>query len=97
RLFQAATVAKVISLSHGLARHRSGFGLVDCRGAGCRLSLCKATMKHFTALASLALACAFQAIGSAKDWVTYEGKDGPGKGKHVVLLSGDEEYRSEEA
>jgi hypothetical protein len=27
----------------------------------------------------------------------YEGKDGPAKGKHVVLVSGDEEYRSEEA
>src|SRR4051794_9715311 len=32
----------------------------------------------------------------ADDWVVYEGKDGPGKGKHIVLLSGDEEYRSEE-
>jgi len=32
----------------------------------------------------------------AKDWVTYEGKSGPGRGKHIVLLSGDEEYRSEE-
>jgi len=29
--------------------------------------------------------------------VTYRGKSGPGKGKHVVLISGDEEYRSEEA
>jgi hypothetical protein len=29
--------------------------------------------------------------------VVYEGKDGPGKGKHIVLVSGDEEYRSEEA
>jgi hypothetical protein len=29
-------------------------------------------------------------------WVVYEGSDGPGKGKHVVLISGDEEYRSEE-
>ena len=28
----------------------------------------------------------------AKDWVEYDGK-----GKHIVLLSGDEEYRSEEA
>jgi hypothetical protein len=27
----------------------------------------------------------------------FEGKTGPGKGKHIVLLSGDEEYRSEEA
>lgn len=34
---------------------------------------------------------------SADQWVTYEGKSGPGKGKHVVLISGDEEYRSEEA
>ena len=33
----------------------------------------------------------------AKDWVEYEGKQGPGKGKRIVLLSGDEEYRSEEA
>jgi type 1 glutamine amidotransferase len=30
-------------------------------------------------------------------WVVYEGADGPGKGKNVVLVSGDEEYRSEEA
>src|SRR5580765_8788612 len=29
--------------------------------------------------------------------VTYEGGEGPGKGKHIVLVSGDEEYRSEEA
>ncbi|MHC5002055.1 MAG: ThuA domain-containing protein [Planctomycetota bacterium] len=30
-------------------------------------------------------------------WIRYEGGDGPGKGLHVVLVSGDEEYRSEEA
>ena len=30
-------------------------------------------------------------------WVTYEGGEGPGAGKHVVFVSGDEEYRSEEA
>ena len=28
--------------------------------------------------------------------VHYKGQDGPGKGKHIVLVSGDEEYRSEE-
>ena len=33
---------------------------------------------------------------AADDHITYEGKEGPGKGKHIVLLSGDEEYRSEE-
>lgn len=34
---------------------------------------------------------------AADPWVVYEVGDGPGKGKHVVLVSGDEEYRSEEA
>jgi hypothetical protein len=29
--------------------------------------------------------------------VVYEGGEGNGKGKHIVLVSGDEEYRSEEA
>lgn len=29
-------------------------------------------------------------------WVTYQGGEGPGKGKTILLLSGDEEYRSEE-
>src|SRR5436190_14401081 len=29
--------------------------------------------------------------------VVYEGAEGPGKGKRIVLISGDEEYRSEEA
>ncbi len=29
-------------------------------------------------------------------WAVYDGGDGPGQGKHVVLVSGDEEYRSEE-
>lgn len=30
-------------------------------------------------------------------WVVYEGTEGPGRGKHIVLVSGDEEYRSEQA
>jgi len=29
-------------------------------------------------------------------WLRFEGNTGPGKGKHVVLISGDDEYRSEE-
>jgi type 1 glutamine amidotransferase len=36
-------------------------------------------------------------VRAADPWVVYEGGDGPGKGKHIVLISGDEEYRSEEA
>jgi hypothetical protein len=33
----------------------------------------------------------------AAPWFYIHGDDGPGKGKHIVLVSGDEEYRSEEA
>ena len=33
----------------------------------------------------------------AEKWVSYQGKEGPGKGKHIVFISGDEEYRSEES
>ena len=33
----------------------------------------------------------------AQDFLQFDGKSGPGKGKRVVLLAGDEEYRSEEA
>ena len=43
------------------------------------------------ALLAGAAACA------AEPWVVYDGFDGPGKGTHIVLVSGDEEYRSEEA
>jgi hypothetical protein len=35
--------------------------------------------------------------GADEPWVVYEGGEGPGKGKHIVLVSGDDEYRSEEA
>lgn len=30
-------------------------------------------------------------------WLTFEGRVGPGVGNHIVLVSGDEEYRSEES
>jgi type 1 glutamine amidotransferase len=34
--------------------------------------------------------------GQNNPWLHFEGQGGPGKGKHIVLISGDEEYRSEE-
>jgi len=46
----------------------------------------------------LFVALALVTAGSGADeWVVYDGFEGPGQGKHVVLVSGDEEYRSEEA
>ena len=56
---------------------------------------------HQRPLAAALMLMAFFAFSAsafgADPWVVYEGADGPGKGKHVVLVSGDEEYRSEEA
>lgn len=52
-------------------------------------------MKYLAVL--LVLGCLFTGNRTyAGDWVTYEGKEGPGLGKHIVFISGDEEYRSEE-
>lgn len=48
-------------------------------------------------LPALVLALGVSPLRSAEPWVVYDGFDGPGKGKHIVLVSGDEEYRSEEA
>ena len=28
-------------------------------------------------------------------WLTYRGEEGPGKGKHIVLIAAEQEYRSE--
>src|SRR5208282_1966152 len=35
-------------------------------------------------------------VQGADPWLILNGYDGPGKGKQIVLISGDEEYRSEE-
>jgi type 1 glutamine amidotransferase len=49
------------------------------------------------ALAALAALFAAASARAADDpWVVMEGRDGPGRGKHIVLLAGDDEYRSEE-
>ena len=37
------------------------------------------------------------AYSPGQPWVVYPGGEGPGQGKHIVFVSGDEEYRSEEA
>ncbi len=42
-------------------------------------------------------ATCFAGEKASDKWVVYKGEKGPGKGKHIVLVSGDEEYRSEES
>lgn len=44
-----------------------------------------------------AMLCGTGGAFAADPWVTVEGKAGPGLGKKIVLVSGDDEYRSEEA
>ena len=34
---------------------------------------------------------------AADPWVVYDGGEGPGQGKHIVFVTGDDEYRSEES
>src|SRR5947199_1456766 len=47
--------------------------------------------------ASMMIVLSFAAIRSeARDWVVYKGKEGPGQGRHIMFITGDEEYRSEE-
>lgn len=58
----------------------------------------KLPLAAFLPVSALSLAAGFtpgSAI-AADPWLVFEGGDGPGKGKHIVLISGDEEYRSEE-
>jgi hypothetical protein len=51
-------------------------------------------------LGTLALGALFLASRPAEadaQWTVYDGSDGPGKGKHIVFVTGDEEYRSEDS
>jgi len=52
--------------------------------------------KYFPIAVAAGLALFLASSAPAKDWVVYEGSAGAGQGKHIVFLSGDEEYRSEE-
>ncbi|MCH2207501.1 MAG: ThuA domain-containing protein [Lentisphaerales bacterium] len=54
------------------------------------------TLKKSLAMFLLVLALLLPSV-QGKDHLVFEGQGGPGKGKHIVFLAGDEEYRSEEA
>ena len=56
-------------------------------------------LEHITmgVLAAVISVVVSAATAADPKWVVYDGFDGAGKGKEIVLISGDEEYRSEEA
>ena len=43
------------------------------------------------------LALAGDMVAADERWIQFEGTAGPGQGKHIVFVTGDEEYRSEES
>jgi hypothetical protein len=53
-------------------------------------------MRYALALAVLVAAVSTGAGQGSGASITYPANAGPGKGRHIVLLAGDEEYRSEE-
>ena len=50
---------------------------------------------RFCLIGAFVLSCSV--VHGDDSWNTYPGREGIGHGKSVVLISGDEEYRSEEA
>jgi hypothetical protein len=56
-------------------------------------------MKPLAALLPLLLfpAMAAHPVPENPQWLTYPGGEGPGKGKHIIFVSADQEYRSEQA
>jgi len=64
----------------------------DAAGYGAGAQLWRRPLLRLAALALLGS----PACLAADRWIVYEGGKGPGRGKHILLLAGDEEYRSEE-
>ncbi len=54
-------------------------------------------MIRLLALSFAMCGIAASAFAQSAQWVTYDGGEGLGAGKHVVIVTGDDEYRSEES
>lgn len=57
----------------------------------------RSTRQLISCIAVMGFAMLISSSRADDPWVVYEGKEGPGVGKHIVLVTGDDEYRSEEA
>lgn len=53
-------------------------------------------LRRFLLLATWLAGVANRGVG-ADQWLTYPGENGPGKGKRIVLIAADQEYRSEQS
>lgn len=53
---------------------------------------------RLAAVTALTMACLFSEGAQAEEkWITLQASDGPGTGKHIVFVIGDDEYRSEDS
>src|SRR5579871_345603 len=53
-------------------------------------------MKRISLTIGIMAAC-FGAMAACAQTLVFPGGNGPGAGKHIVLIAGDQEYRSEES
>jgi hypothetical protein len=59
------------------------------------MTFCRSTVRALAAVFGLGV-FAFNTHAAPAVAMTYDAKPGPGKGRHLVFLTGDEEYRGEE-
>ena len=69
--------------------------LVTFRGALVMAIHKSFSVVRFCLIGAFVLSCSV--VHGDDSWNTYPGREGIGHGKSLVLISGDEEYRSEEA
>ena len=54
-------------------------------------------LRSLAALLLVSGAALAHPVPDSPQWLTYPGGDGPGKGKHIVLIAAEQEYRSEQS
>jgi hypothetical protein len=60
-------------------------------------TICVALLLSWSMVSVERLRAADHPVPESPLWLTYTGAQGPGKGKHIVLIAADQEYRSEHA
>ena len=54
-------------------------------------------LRRFLCSIALVFTCGQAHADKTPQWLTFPGGEGPGKGKHIVLITADQEYRSEQS
>jgi Trehalose utilisation len=54
-------------------------------------------LRRFLYSVALIVSCGSARAEDDKQWLTYRGGEGPGKGKRIVIISAEQEYRSEQS